>query len=382
MNILIFPPYYPPHIGGVEAYAEAMNHELNSQGHVLTIFTPHLPNTTPTEEKIGTLSIIRFPAIEIISNYPIPKFWSYRYWDAFSKIKQSHFDTVVSHTRFFLTSFIALKYAQNRNLPLLHIEHGSSFVQSSNLFITYMAYLYDKTIGRYILQHATQVIAIAQAVSSFVKKRAPKAKVTTLYRGFSWELFDGFPVDMSLRKQYPRSFIIVSIGRLVSGKGMHDLVGALVPLQARDWHCFIVGDGPEKMNLTKQTKKFSLEKKITFLGEKSLADTHGILKACDLFISPSYSEGLPTTVIEASYHQKAIIATDIGGTNEIIQDGESGFLIPVHMPTKITEKIISLMDSPDMRLQLGMKAQQRVVRLFSWKNTIAKLQSILNIDVS
>jgi len=117
MKIFIFCPYYPPHIGGLESHADEFNKYLSQSGIDITVFTPKLPTDAPESEiKYNNVKIIRFPAFEIISNYPLPKFWSLKFWSLFLGLFKQKFNIVISRTRFFNTSFLALFYAKIKNV--------------------------------------------------------------------------------------------------------------------------------------------------------------------------------------------------------------------------------------------------------------------------
>ena len=107
------------------------------------------------------------------------------------------------------------------------------------------------------------------------------------------------------------------------------------------------------------TTKYHLENQVIFL-ETSLRKALGILKTADVVVNPSYTEGLPTSVTEAALCRKAIIATDVGGTREVISGSGDGFLIPPRRPGLIAEKIRYLLDHPDEREQLGKNAYAEV----------------------
>src|SRR3989338_3368629 len=111
MKALIFCPYYPPHIGGLESHADEFNKFISQQGISVTVFTTQLPRGSEQKEiRHKDVSIIRFPTFEIIPNYPLPKIWKSLFWILLIDIYHQRFDLVISRTRFFSTSLMALLY--------------------------------------------------------------------------------------------------------------------------------------------------------------------------------------------------------------------------------------------------------------------------------
>lgn len=172
MKLLIFCPYYSPHIGGLESHADEFNKYLSQKEVIITIFTPRLPQDAPDREiRYNNVKIIRFPAFEIIPNYPLPKFWLLKFWRLFFGLFfKEEFDIVISRTRFFNTSLLALIYAKTKNVKWIHIEHGSAFVQLSDTFKTVTAKLYDYVFGQLIFKCSDMNISISRAVQNFVNK--------------------------------------------------------------------------------------------------------------------------------------------------------------------------------------------------------------------
>ena len=104
-----------------------------------------------------------------------------------------------------------------------------------------------------------------------------------------------------------------------------------------DAQLIIIGDGQLRPKLEAQIKKFNLENQITFTG--SIPNASQYLKAFDLFVLPSRKEGLPYAIMEAQAAQIPIVATKVGGTPEIIQDGVNGYLAESEDSDDLAEKI-------------------------------------------
>jgi glycosyltransferase involved in cell wall biosynthesis len=378
MKLLIFCPYYPPHIGGLESHADEFNKHMTKSGTTITVFTPRLPKEAPSREtKHGQVTIIRFPAFEIIANYPLPKFWHPVFWKQFSALFRQEYDIVISRTRFFFTSLLALLYAKLKRKPWIHIEHGSDYVQLNNTIFKTKARLYDITFGRLVLMLANDVIANSKASADFVRRLAPKAKPTVIYRGVSQEQIESTPPATTLRQQYPGT-IITYVGRLIDGKGVTDLLRAYAKINHASTWLFIVGDGPQRAALKREAKKLTIADRVIFFGTQPSHSVIGILKISDIIVNPSYTEGLPTSVIEAALCKKAIVATNVGGTQEIISNGISGFLVPPRKPDMLAQKIAQLLHNTDQAASFGQAAYKHAQERFAWHHTIQRYQDIFS----
>jgi len=378
MRLLIFSPYYPPHIGGLESHADEFNKYLSQKGVGITVFTPRLPTSAPEfETRYNDVKIIRFPAFEIISNYPLPKFWSPKFWRSFFGLFKQKFDIVISRTRFFNTSLLALIYAKIKKVKWIHIEHGSDFVRSGGSFSTGIARVHDYTFGRLVLWSADKVVANSRSSAEFCRKLVKNMECEVIYRGVEIEKIDNANSALEIKAQYPNNTIITFIGRLIDGKGVSDLIRAVKDLK-ENYELFIIGDGPQKADLENLTTEFEIEKKVIFFGHKKFEQAMGILKISDIFVNPSYTEGLPTSVIEAALCRKAIIATNVGGTPEIITDSLSGYLINPRDISTLKNKLEILINSETLRKKFGNNVYDAVLDKFNWNKSIEKYLEIFN----
>jgi len=371
MKILVFSPYYPPHIGGLENHADEFNKYISQKGVDIFVFTPRLPVESVEEEmKYNKVKIIRFPAFEIIANYPLPKFWSIKFWKLFRDLFEENFDIVISRTRFFSTSLLALIYSKIKKKKWIHIEHGSDFVKLNNKFKGIIAKIYDYTFGKIVLIFSDKNIANSQASARFCKKIAKNKDCIVIYRGVEINKIEKIQPNFDLKRKYKNSFIITFVGRLIDGKGVFDLIGAAKDIQEENTKLFIIGDGPQKNNLKKLTEKFDIQEKVIFFGYRKFEEIIAILKISDIFVNPSYTEGLPTSVIEAGLCNVPIIATNVGGTSEIIENEKSGFLINKKNILELKEKIEILYNNINLREDFSKQAFQKIKNNFDWKKSV------------
>lgn len=372
MRILVFSPYYPPHIGGLESHADEFNKYLSQKGVDITVFTPRLPLDTPEEElRHQNVRIYRFPAFELIHNYPVPKFWSRQFWKLLRNAASPRPDILISRTRFFSTSLFALLFSKQKRIPLIHIEHGSDFAKFNSRIKTALGKWYDLLFGRAVLCSADIVIANSLASRAFVKKLSGRDS-TVIYRGVEIDATPSSTTSTNTFTKKPEHIIVGFIGRLIDGKGAVDFLRALSAIRRETILGVFIGDGPERKTLERMTKELSLSRNVVFLGHREHSETIALLRSFDIVVNPSYTEGLPTTVIEAALCKKAIIATHVGGTTEIITGDNDGFLVPPGDIKKLQEKITYLVDHPDIRKRFGERAFDAVHGKFDWNVSAEK----------
>lgn len=377
-RILIFSPSYPPRIGGLESHADEFNKHITQKSNVsITVLTPKIPDSAPQKEILhgDAVTIFRFPAFFIIPNYPVPKIWKISFWRILHQVYKNDHDLIVSRIRFFITSFIALIYAKCTRKPLIHIEHCSDFVQMSSAFKNVIARIYDYTLGRAVLAFSTKNIANSQKTADFCSKLYKKSHCTVIHRGVEIERIRNIPCNSVLKDAFRNKVIITFIGRLIDGKGVHDLLSAAKDIE-KDFVIFIVGDGPQKNNLHNMVREYKMEKRVVFHGFKKQKDAIGIMKASDIIVSPSYTEGLPTSIVEAALCKKAIIATTVGGTTEIITGAQDSILIEPRDPLNLKKALITFIDNQDLRERYGKNAFDRVKNKFSWNRATSHYTDI------
>jgi len=179
INVIQFLPYYPPHKWWLETHAQEWAEYWVKKWYwkVINITTNiwteyEWQNKIIKKEKAWIITYY-LPSIELIWNFPIYKSWNKevriflkQLWQA---AKQENY-FIITRTRFFLTSLIWWIFAKKSKLKWIHIEHGSWYVKLSSKFKTSIAYVYDKTIWKWIFKKANLVIPISKACKNFVTK--------------------------------------------------------------------------------------------------------------------------------------------------------------------------------------------------------------------
>ena len=126
MKVCQFLPYFPPHKGGLETVAEEFSKYFVSEGcgEVLNVVFSVGQESLAAYKKDG-YQVLILPAFDLIPNYSFPKFWTKQFWSVLQQAKNRNPDSIQTHTRFFLATFLGGICAKLWKKKRVHIEHGS-----------------------------------------------------------------------------------------------------------------------------------------------------------------------------------------------------------------------------------------------------------------
>lgn len=373
MNIIQFLPYYPPDKWWLESHAQEWASAWE-QKWFWSVLNVVLWNKSWKQQK--NKDVLYLPSIELIYNFPFPKFWTEEYKIQMKKVENFYNQSkekciIQTRTRFFISSFIWWRFAKKVWADWVHIEHGSSYVKLSNIFKNMIAYLFDKTIGKWIICKANLIIWVSAWCRNFIYNSLCKRRVEVIYR---WA---------NLNFQVQRSHVdtrvrLGFIWRLISNKWLHYLLQSIYSIKQKNKYNFnltIIGDWEERQNLENQARKLRLTWIITFEWEKERSEIyHHYLPNIDILINPSLSEGLPTSVIEWLYAKCTVVATDVWWTSEI-SDKEDLILCKPWDIVDLEHKIIHAIKVLN---RVKWLSRQTVLEKFSWDTNILTYYKLYN----
>jgi glycosyltransferase involved in cell wall biosynthesis len=228
-----------------------------------------------------------------------------------------------------------------------------------------------RTMQRFTVNSAMRIIApsnyLARIVKGWLKSGRP---IDVIYNGV--EFVHIRPAHGEDKKVDDLNLIVTS-GRLVPWKG----IGELIDIVARSsWKLIILGDGPEREKMERKIKSLKAEGKVQLLGQVLHTDAQMWFARAAVFVLNSRYEGLSHTLIEAMAAGAPVVATNVGGNPEVIEDDVNGLLCEVGNVAALERSLTLLMQDVSLRERLGKAAQDRA-RSFSIDTCVEKTTELL-----
>ena len=216
--------------------------------------------------------------------------------------------------------------------------------------------VYDIELG--ISQHVVESLN-RRWVAKWLGRRAVYAPNAIDIKRFELTMSDVSDLRQALN--IPTTAAVVgTVGRLSEQKGYSILLEAVPVILAQEPQtCFLlVGTGELESELKRQAQKLGIASHVLFTGPRT--DVEALFRCMDLFVSSSLWEGLPTVVLESMAASIPVVATNIPGTRDLIQDGISGWLVPPANPRALGDTIVRALRNPKLRQTFAHRAKQLV----------------------
>jgi glycosyltransferase involved in cell wall biosynthesis len=271
-------------------------------------------------------------------------------------IGRGRFDIV--HTWLFAANWHGRAMAWLRRVPILVASERCADEWKGSI---------ELTLDRMLAPRTDAIVANSQAVFDFYAAHGvDPAKLVLIPNGIVPE--PPPVVDRSLvLKEFdvePDAQVVGYVGRLWPQKRVRDLIWAVEVIRniKPKIMLLIVGDGPERLDLVDYAEKVTIQDRVRFLGHRE--DVARLMAAMDVFVLASEFEGMPNSVMEAMNAGLPVVATNIPGNNELVVDGETGYLVPVGDTKSLASQMNRLFDDSALRTSLGLAGQRRVRELF------------------
>lgn len=289
----------------------------------------------------------------------------------------------IVHTRN-LAALEAQVAARLASVPVrIHGEHGWDVCDPDG---TRRRYQLVRRTYRPFVQH---YVALSRQIEEYLGQAVgvPAARISQIYNGVDAQRFRVAEAQENRRKPLAaapfsceNSFVVGTVGRLQAVKDQKLLVQALVqamherPAARRRMRLVIVGDGPLRAELQQAIDAAGLADIAWLAGEQ--ADVPAWLRAFDLFVLPSLSEGISNTILEAMASGLPVIATRVGGNAELIDAPATGELFAAGDAAALTEKLLAVLDNPARSKGQGAAGRRLIEQRFSLDAMVAAYESM------
>jgi glycosyltransferase involved in cell wall biosynthesis len=355
LNVLIVTGIFPPDIGGPATYVPTMASELVKRGHKLTVVT--LSDRLDHDDR----------------SYSFP----------IHRIRRG----LLKPLRFLLTLLRILR--EGRGAQVLYVN--GLYVEAVIANFILCKPLVQKVVGDWAWERSTNKgwvkdnfekfqkrkyglkVEFLKSLRSFCVRRADAVIVPSQYLAgavIHWGVPDSKTIVVYNAVELPSlacstiplstRFKIVTVGRLVPWKQLDHLIEAVN--ECEDAGLVIVGDGPERGRLEALARQRQLADRVYFAGQRSKEETFALIAACDLFVLNSTYEGFPHVVLEAMCAGLPVVATAVGGTPELVRDGENGLLISPNANGALSKTLLKLLSCSEERLRLAAGARETTQR--------------------
>ena len=233
---------------------------------------------------------------------------------------------------------------------------------------------------------ADQIITISNATKdSLIDQGISSNKITVIHNGIS---LTEHPYDMSEIDQIrntlglqKNSHIVGMVARLCPVKGQREFILAARNISDLypNTEFLVIGEdyefeGKYRSDLEDLVQRLDLEEVVHFPGFRS--DVRRLIHCFEIFVLPSWIEGLPVTILEAMAASKPVVATSVGGVPELVLDGETGILVPPRDVPGLSQAIESLLEEPDIAHQMGNKGYEHAHQGFSHEKMWTQVQQL------
>ena len=234
-------------------------------------------------------------------------------------------------------------------------------------------------LSQWKYRQVTAFLCASEAIRGIlIGQGIPRERAITIHEGIDLDHVDAAP-PLSVRETFwlpTNSPIVGCIGALVDHKGHRHLVHAATDVvrAVPDARVVILGEGELRDDLTRLIHDLGLERHVLLPGFRP--DVLSLLKTFDVFVMPSITEGLGTSILDAMACRKAVVASAVGGIPEVVDPEVTGLLVPPRDPGALGTAIVRLLRDPALTSRLGEAGRSRVEARFSAERMVQETLAV------
>jgi glycosyltransferase involved in cell wall biosynthesis len=370
MNIMLVTPWRPSLTGGISMVIARLTGEFQKKGHDIIIFVTDRENRLHQIETLGETPVYGMYLRSPVSlDYPVRAAVMCCVWFPLTMMqliwlaRRKRMDAII--IQYPLPAMFYFGVLKRLVGSALLIMYNGNDAHDLSLWSPW-----EQRLIKFLLEKADAVLAVSRTLLLKVQRVLPD-----LHLKRSHVLHNGAPLDVIVAVEGTQDQVdlppgyVLTAGHLIHRKGIDTVISAL--RVAKDLgvmlHLVIAGDGPERENLVLQSREQGVSDQIRFLGNQSHRQVLNLMKSCLFFVLASRAEGMPLVIAEAMACEKAVIASDVDGVPEIVQDGATGILVPAEDPKSLSLALIRLYSDATFRDALAKRGKERAFREHNWE---------------
>lgn len=231
---------------------------------------------------------------------------------------------------------------------------------------SFMEFLYkniNKNVNYVIFQNSDDI-------NYFIKKKLVSKEKAILIKSSGIDTDNFQPLEKSSIND---PLCVLMIARAIWHKGIKEYYEAATILSYKNVEFILIG-ATDEGNLSCANERYLSQGNVQWLGHRD--DIKEQIEKCDIFVLPSYREGVPRTLLEAASMGKVIVTTNAVGCKEVVDDGVNGFLVPIGSSKRLSEKIEQLIDDRDLRESMGKNGRIKVLKEFDVQIIVEKYMEL------
>lgn len=363
-----------PHMGGVENFTANLAAELAREGNrVIVVTSRATPEAPAKERRADGVEVWRLPAHMLLDGR-LPLTRKNAEWRRMlAELAGEGIDRMLVNTRFYQLSLAAAQFAAEQGIPCVVLDHGSSYLGFGDARVDWAVRAYERMMTERIKLTRAAYCGISERSVEWLRHWGIEAK-GVIHNAIDAQDFRACASSRDFRAELgvlADELLVAFTGRLVATKGVRTVLEAAKLLEGKGVRFAIAGDGPERAYLEQNAPS-----NLALLGSLGREDISALLGASDVFLFPSETEGLPTSLLEAAAQGLYIVSTDVGGVRDVVPGVEYGAVVPALSAHQAAALIAELAQNRARIAEAGAKVRDHVEQNFSWAASAHALDNL------
>lgn len=368
MKIAQITPYFLPHTGGMERYVYNLSKNLIREGHAVEVFTSNVPEGR-THDVVDGIPVRRLKCIgEPLRNPLVPSI-------LFLLDELKKFDIIHVHNLYGSLALSIPLLKRFCRIPLVLTHHGQLVYGEPMKDICVK--IYEKSIGKVILKYVDNTIVLSESDAQYISSSGFKGdNIVVLPNAINPADFAAY-INVDTAEFIAKYHLegrkrILFVGEVTNRKGIPTLIKSIPLLLKKvlkeEVVFVVVGSGENLSDARALARDLGVESHVVFTGRLPFVELMQAYRSADLFVLPSLSEGLPTSILEAMYFGLPVVSTDIPGVKDHFND--FAILVPPKNELALSNAIISVLDDEDFASMLSRRGRKLVLDKYTWDNIV------------